>query len=135
MTGLNLLNQHVTLEVIGPMILAAWTTLPLTCYYKEAGVPVVPTPESIPWNQGKRDAALARGCHKSALEYIEFLRSEFTNMIKRKQWVLLPADLVMDQPNLQLSPLGVVPQRDQRPRTISDYTYYRVNANTSKLAP
>ena len=45
----------------------------LLSYYKEAGVPVVPTPESIPWNQGKREAALARGCHKSALEYNEFL--------------------------------------------------------------
>ena len=56
-------------------------------------------------------------------------------MIKRKQWVLLPADLVMDQPNLQLSPLDGVPQRDGRPRTISDYTYYHVNADTLKLAP
>ena len=34
----------------------------LLVYYKETGVPVVPTPESIPWNQGKREAALARGC-------------------------------------------------------------------------
>ena len=41
----------------------------------------------------------------------------------------------MDQPNLQLSPLGVVPQRDRRPRTISDYNYYLFNAVTSKLAP
>ena len=56
-------------------------------------------------------------------------------MIKRKQWVLLPADLVMDQPNLQLSPLDVVSQRDRRPRTISDYSYYLVNTDTSKLAP
>ena len=107
----------------------------LLSYYKEAGVPVVPTPESIPWNQGKRDAALARGCNKSALEHIEFLRTEFTDMIKQKQWVLLPADLVMDQPDLQLSPLGVVTQRDRRPRTISDYSYYLINADTSKLAP
>ena len=45
----------------------------LLSYYKEAGVPVVPTPESIPCNQGKKNTALARGCHKSALEHIEFL--------------------------------------------------------------
>ena len=56
-------------------------------------------------------------------------------MIKRKQWVILPADLGRDQPDLQLSPLGVVPQRDRRLHTISDYSYYLVNADTSKLAP
>ena len=55
-------------------------------------------------------------------------------MIKRKQWVLLPVDLVMDQPSLQLSPLDVVPQWDRRLQTISDYSYYLVNADTSKLA-
>ena len=117
------------------MILMAWTTLPPNCYptnYKEAEVPVVPTPERIPWNQGKRDTALARGCHKSALEHIDFLRTKFTDMIKHKQWVLLPADLVMNQPNLQLSPLGVVPQRDRRPRTISNYSYFHINDDTTK---
>ena len=31
----------------------------LLSYYKKAGIPVVPTPESTPWNQGKREAALA----------------------------------------------------------------------------
>ena len=68
----------------------------LLSYYKEEGVPVVPTPESVPWTQGQKEATLARGYHKSALEYTNFLRTEFTDMIKRKQWVLLPTDLVMD---------------------------------------
>ena len=31
----------------------------LLSYYKTAGVSVVPTPDSTPWNQGKREAALA----------------------------------------------------------------------------
>ena len=56
-------------------------------------------------------------------------------MIKRKQWVLLPANLVMNQPNLQLGPLGVVLQQDWRRRTISDYSYFYVNDDTTKLAP
>ena len=41
--------------------------------------------------------------------------------------MLLPADLVKDQPNLQLRPLGVIPQHDCWPRTISDYSYFLVN--------
>ena len=56
-------------------------------------------------------------------------------MIKKKQWVLLPPDLVKDQLNLQLSPLGVVPQHDRRLRAISDYSYFLVNNHTSKLSP
>ena len=41
----------------------------------------------------------------------------------------------MDQQNLQLSPLGIVPQRDRWLQTISDYSYIHVNNETTKLAP
>jgi hypothetical protein len=34
-----------------------------------------------------------------------------------------------------VSPLGVVPQRDQRPRTISDYSFFLVNKDTANLPP
>ena len=87
-----------------------------------------------PWDQGRREAALARGPHKSAKEHIEFLRQEYTSMIKKGHWVLLPADLVRANRNLRLSPLGVVPQRERRPRTISDYSYFGVNDDTVPLA-
>ena len=55
-------------------------------------------------------------------------------MIKKGHWVLLPADLIRRDPNLRLSPLGVVPQRDRRPRTISDYSYFGVNDDTVPMA-
>jgi hypothetical protein len=41
-------------------------------------------------------------------------------MTEKGQWVVLPARLVLDKANLRISPLGVVPQRDHRPLTISD---------------
>ena len=56
-------------------------------------------------------------------------------MIKKGHWTVLPARLLLDQPDLRLSPLGVVPQRDRRPRTISDYSYFGVNEDTVPLAP
>ncbi len=56
-------------------------------------------------------------------------------MIHKSQWTLLPAELVTGLQNLRLSPLGVVPQHDRRPRTIVDYTFYDVNADTVPLAP
>ena len=38
-------------------------------------------------------------------------------------------------PNLRISPLGVAPQRDRRPRLIVDYTFSGVIADTLALAP
>ena len=56
-------------------------------------------------------------------------------MILRRQWIVLPYDEVKDLPGLRLSPIGVVPQRDRRPRTIVDYSFYGVNDETCRLAP
>ena len=56
-------------------------------------------------------------------------------MIQKGHWVLLPAHLLIDHPDLRLSPLGVIPQRDRRPRTISDYSYFGLNQETLQLAP
>jgi hypothetical protein len=36
-------------------------------------------------------------------------------MIKKGQWILLPANLVLSNRNMLLSPLGVAPQRERRP--------------------
>jgi hypothetical protein len=57
------------------------------------------------------------------------------DMILRRQWIVLPYHAIKDLPGLRLSPIGVVPQRDRRPRTIVDYTFYDVNADTCRLAP
>jgi hypothetical protein len=56
-------------------------------------------------------------------------------MIRKGQWTLLPALLVLDDLQLRLSPLGVVPQRDRRPFTISDYSFFGINHETLALSP
>jgi hypothetical protein len=78
---------------------------------------------------------LHRGPHQSALEFRDFLVSEFVDMIRKKQWCLLPFASVAHLPSLRLSPLGVVPQRDRRPRTIVDYSFFGVNSESANLAP
>ena len=105
----------------------------LLLHYKHKGVPA--KLQSARWTPGRKLAALHRGPHQSAKDNVAFLREEFQGMMQKGHWALLPARLLIDHPDLRLSPLGVVPQRDRRPRTISDYTYFDVNPETLKLAP
>jgi hypothetical protein len=77
---------------------------------------------------------MARGSHKSATEYIDFLNEEMTDMVNKQYWVVLPYKHVRHLPNLRISPLGVVPQRNRRPRTIVDYTFSGVNPEAKRLA-
>ena len=102
-------------------------------HFGTVGVPALMHNEN--WEQGRIDAALARGPHKSAKDAIPFLREEFVGMIHKGHWILLPADLIRKDPRLRLSPIGVVPQRGRRPRMISDYTYFGVNGETIAMAP
>jgi hypothetical protein len=88
-----------------------------------------------PWSFAQKSTALTRGPHQSALRHIPFLRQEFVDMIRKGQWTLLSARLVLDDLKLNLSPLGVVPQRDRRPRTISDYSFFGINHETLALSP
>ena len=69
-----------------------------------------------PWSRDQISAALSRGAHRSCMEHIEFLHEEFHDMILKSQWVVLPAADVAHLPGLRISPPGVVPQRDRRPR-------------------
>jgi hypothetical protein len=101
--------------------------------YKYRGAPVVLRTQ--PWTQGRLEAALARGSHSSAQDHLEFLREEFTDMVNQAQWLVLPYSAVRHLPGLRLSPLGVVPQHERRPRTIVDYTYSGVNPDTVPIAP
>jgi hypothetical protein len=102
-------------------------------HLRKVGAPVIT--KTLPWTDDRKRAALRRGPHKSAKDHAQFLRQEFTDMIQKGHWTLLPASQVLHLRNLRLSPLGVVPQRDRRPRTISDYSFYQVNDDTSPLAP
>jgi hypothetical protein len=56
-------------------------------------------------------------------------------MIKKGQWTVLPVQLVRHMRKLRISPTGVVPQRDCRPRTIVDYSFCDVNEDTAPWAP
>ena len=97
------------------------------------GAPVLQTTK--PWDRDTISMALARGSHKSALSHMEFLRDEMADMIDQGYWVMLPYSDVFKLPHLRLSPLGVVPQRDRRPRIIVDYTFWGINDDTVPLAP
>ncbi len=106
---------------------------PLLDRMRRNGVPVVL--QSSPWTEVEKQSRFIRGPHKSALEYSEFLATEFLDFCRKGYWMLLPYELVRDMPELRLSPIGVVPQRERRPRVIVDYSYYGVNDETLKLAP
>lgn len=102
-------------------------------HYKHHGVPV--STKSSQWTGDQLLKALQRGPHRSCMEYKDFLCEEFCDMIRKEQWVVLPFDTVKDLPGLRLSPPGVVPQRERRPRWIGDYTWSGVNDDCNPLAP
>ena len=104
----------------------------LLMHYKHRGVPVkFTTPK---WDRGQLEAALTRGAHQSCNAHIDFLNEEFVDMINKGQWVILPASMALELEGIRLSPPGVVPQRDRRPRWICDYTWSGVNKDTLPLA-
>jgi hypothetical protein len=79
--------------------------------------------------------ALERGPHQSANAHTAFLCEEFAVMIRKRQWIILPAKQVMTEDELWLSPLGVLPQRDRWPRSIIDLSFYCINDGTVNMAP
>ena len=89
-------------------------------FYKERGAPAKMATEPLSRNQ--ISAALSRGAHRLCMEHTEFLHEEFHNMILKSQWGVLPAEDVAHLSGLRISPPGVVPQQDRRPRWIYDYT-------------
>ena len=50
-------------------------------------------------------------------------------------WLVLPYHVLRHLPNLRISPMGVVPQHERRPRPIVDYSFSGVNQDTIHLAP
>jgi hypothetical protein len=78
---------------------------------------------------------MARGCHSSATEHLDFLMEEFLDFGRKGFWVLLPYDAVKNEKGLRLSPIGCVPQDGRRPRMIVDYSFWGLNEETVKMAP
>lgn len=102
-------------------------------HLKRSGIPCkLKTPH---WTTARRDAAMKRGPHKSAIEHSEFLDDEMATMVAKGQWMVLPYSMVREMEGVRIAPIGVVPQHDRRPRTIVDYTFYQLNAETVLLAP
>ena len=100
--------------------------------YKHHGAPVkFSTP---PWTRRQVQRALRRGPHKSCYDYLPFLNDEFIDMINKGQWIILPYSAIQHLPGLRVSPPGVVPQRERRPRWICDYSWWGINADTLPLA-
>lgn len=98
---------------------------------KGAAVPM----RTAPWTHEQIMTAAKRGCHKSARDHTEFVCEELVDFCRQGYWTVLPLDAVQQWPELRLSPLGVVPQRERRPRLIVDYTFSGVNQDTARLAP
>ncbi len=105
----------------------------LLAHLAKNGVPVLQS--TGPWSQDQRDAAMLRGSHQSTKQHQAFLREEMADMIDQQYWIVIPYSQVSHLPNLRISPMGVVPQRDRRPRVIVDYSFANINADTIPLAP
>ena len=88
-----------------------------------------------PWTAERKEQAVLRGPHQSSHGEREFVCNEMIDFCQQGYWVVLPYDAVAEWPSLRISPLGVVPQRDRRPRLIVDYTFSNINAETVPLAP
>lgn len=104
----------------------------LLSIYKSRGAPV--RFSTAPWTPALLKRAISRGPHKSCHDHIAFLHDEFFDMINRGQWIILPYTEIAHLPGLRISPPGVVPQRERRPRWICDYSWWGVNDDTLPLA-
>jgi hypothetical protein len=56
-------------------------------------------------------------------------------MVDRATWMVLPYARLRELRNLRISPMGVVPQHERRPRPIVDYSFSGVNDDTVPLSP
>lgn len=106
---------------------------PLLDYLRRCGAPIKTT--TAPWTQDQKDHAINRGPHQSALLHTKFLEDEMADMATKGQWLVLPYELLQNLPQLRISPIGVVPQHERRPRTIVDLSFFGINAETVPLAP
>ena len=102
-------------------------------WFQKSGTPVML--ESDPLTPSWIKAASKRGPHCSCIQRINFLRKEYSDMIKKQQWIILPEKMIQDMFGLQLSPLGLVPQQDRWDWMISDYSYFDVNQQTLNITP
>jgi hypothetical protein len=131
--------RDLVLSQRGPSHLAAnLETLPHKAgrllHHLQARGAAVPLASS-PWPLSQRDRSAARGPHQSVHDHRDFVAAEMLDFCRQGYWLVLPYASVRTWDNLRLSPLGVVPQRERRPRLIVDYTWSGLNDDTLRLAP
>ena len=97
-------------------------------WLRKSGAPVLLSGQ--PWTSQELQEAICRGSHVLARHHADFLRSEMATMAAQGFWVVLPATLALDLPGVRVAPIGVVPQRNRRPRTIVDYSFWFLNEET-----
>lgn len=103
------------------------------------GAPAIST--TPPWSSRKLNRRIRRGSHQSCRSHLSFLREELLDFTQKGFWLVLPWRVVRQLQKLghllglKVSPLGVVPQRDRRPRLIVDLSFYDINLDTLLLAP
>jgi hypothetical protein len=97
------------------------------------GVPIRMMDEN--WTSEMLAERAQRGSHQSTKAYVDFVREEMADFDEKSFWTILPLATIQHIPNLRLSPLGCVPQRDRRPRLINDLSFYEINKNTVCMAP
>ena len=105
----------------------------LLAHLRRQGASVVTS--TAPWGPTRCDDSMRRGPHKSAQDERAFVCEEILDFCHQGYWAVMPYSAVRQWKNLRISPLGVVPQRDRRPRLIVDYSFSGVNADTVPLAP
>jgi hypothetical protein len=89
-----------------------------------------------PWSANLRKGRLDCGSHKSCGEHFSFLCEEMMEFALSGFWTLLPFRLVKEMmTSLRISPLGIILQRDRRPRLIVYYSFWGINDDTVKLSP
>jgi len=89
-----------------------------------------------PWSLVQQDAAIAHGPHPSASrQFSEFLLEDMFDYAKMGYWLVLPYSAIRGHPSLKIAPVGVVLQRERRPRPIMDYSCNGVNQASIPLAP
>ena len=112
---------------------------PMLKRLEKEGVPAIMTTPH--WSQDTIDQRVSHGSHQSCLQYLEFLREELLEFTQKGFWLVLPYEMVRSLQRLghllglRVSPMGVVPQRDRRPRLIVDLSFYDINQETINLAP
>ena len=124
---------------INDSVLQGHPATPLLHRLADEGAPAVMT--TPPWSQEVLDARVQRGSHQSCQENLAFLREELLEFSAKGFWLVLPYKEVQalqragELTDLRVSPMGVVPQRERRPRLIVDLSFYGVNQETVPLGP